>query len=119
MFFPPPLDEQLAAVGRLVLPPDGADPTEPDCFADLLAEADAVVTGWGCLPLSAPILARAPRLRLLAHTGSSVRPFVTPESFARGVRVTQAGAAMAYAVGEQALALTLAVLHQVHRFDHA
>jgi phosphoglycerate dehydrogenase-like enzyme len=44
---------------------------------------------------------------------------VTAASFARGVRVTQAGAAMAYAVGEQALALTLALLHRLHRFDHA
>lgn len=100
-------------------PPDGADPTDPDYYAEVLAGADAVVTGWGCPPLSAPILARAPRLRLLAHTGASVRSLVTAESFARGVRVTQAGAAMAYAVGEQALALTLALLHQVHRFDHA
>jgi phosphoglycerate dehydrogenase-like enzyme len=119
MFFPPPMYERLAAVGRLVSPPDGADPTDPDCYAELLAEADAVVTGWGCAPLSASILARAPRLRLLAHTGASVRSLVTAESFARGVRITQAGTAMAYAVGEQALALTLALLHQVHRFDHS
>jgi phosphoglycerate dehydrogenase-like enzyme len=119
MFFTPPLDARLGAVGRLVLPPPGGDPTDPDCYAELLAGADAVVTGWGCPPLAAPVLAGAPRLRLLAHTGASVRPLVTPESFARGVRVTQAGAAMAYAVGEQALALTLALLHQVHRFDHS
>jgi phosphoglycerate dehydrogenase-like enzyme len=119
MFFPPPLDAELAAVGQLRSAPPGADPTDPECYADLLADADAVVTGWGCPPLSGPVLARAPRLRLLAHTGASVRSLVTAESFARGVRVTQAGAAMGYAVGEQALALTLALLHQVHRFDHA
>jgi phosphoglycerate dehydrogenase-like enzyme len=119
MFFPAPLDQRLAAAGRLVLPPEGADLADADCYAELLADADAVVTGWGCAPLCAPVLDRAPRLRLLVHTGASVRPFVTEASFARGVRVTQAGAAMAYAVGEQALALTLALTHQLHRFDHA
>ncbi|MBO0868889.1 MAG: hydroxyacid dehydrogenase [Micromonosporaceae bacterium] len=119
MFLPPPLADRLAAQYHLVLPPAGADPTDPDCYARLLSDAEVVVTGWGCPPLDARMLAAAPRLRLLAHTGASVRALVTEASFARGVRVTQAGAAMAYAVGEQALALTLALLHQLHRFDHA
>ena len=119
MFFPPPLDARLAGAGRLVWAPGDADPTDPDRYAELLAEADVVVTGWGCPPLSGELLDRAPRLRLLAHTGASVRAYVTGEAFERGVRVTQAGAAMGYAVGEQALALTLALLHAVHRFDHA
>lgn len=119
MFFPDPLWSALSALGPVRVPPDGADLADPAVLADLLAGADVVVTGWGCAPLTARVLDAAPRLRLLAHTGASVKPFVTPESFARGVRVTQAGDAMAYAVGEQALALTLALLHQVHRFDHA
>ncbi|GIH19741.1 hydroxyacid dehydrogenase [Rugosimonospora africana] len=119
MFFPAPLDQRLAAAGRLVLPPPGTDPRDPESFARLLADVDAVVTGWGCPPLTASVLDGAPRLRLLAHTGASVRPYVTADGFARGVRVTQAGAAMAHAVGEQALALTLALLHRLHRFDHA
>ncbi|SCG77083.1 hydroxyacid dehydrogenase [Micromonospora coxensis] len=110
---------QLARLGRLRLPPPDADVGDPAVLAPLLADADVVVTGWGTAALTAELLTAAPRLRLLAHTGASVKPFVTPASFARGVRVTQAGDAMAYAVGEQALALTLALLHRLHRFDHA
>ncbi|MER7335953.1 MULTISPECIES: hydroxyacid dehydrogenase [unclassified Micromonospora] len=109
----------LRGLGELRQPPDGADVGDETVLARLLGDADVVVTGWGTAPLSAAVLAAAPRLRLLAHTGASVKPFVTPASFARGVRVTQAGEAMAYAVGEQALALTLALLHRLHRFDHA
>ncbi|GAA2402794.1 hydroxyacid dehydrogenase [Nonomuraea africana] len=119
MFFPPETWAALTSLGRLRLPPEGADVGDEAVLAGLLTDADVVVTGWGCAPLSAAVLASAPRLRLLAHTGASVKPFVTRESFARGVRVTQAGEAMAHAVGEQALALTLALLHGVHRFDHA
>ncbi|MEV0726517.1 hydroxyacid dehydrogenase [Micromonospora purpureochromogenes] len=109
----------LTRLGEVRLPPDGDDVGDEAVLTRLLTDADVVVTGWGAAPLTPAVLAAAPRLRLLAHTGASVKPFVTPESFARGVRVTQAGDAMAYAVGEQALALTLALLHGLHRFDHA
>ncbi|WP_208814095.1 hydroxyacid dehydrogenase [Micromonospora echinofusca] len=119
LFFEPAAWDALAALGRLRLPPTGADVGDERVLAELLADADVVVTAWGTHRLSAAVLAAAPRLRLLAHTGATVKPFVTPESFAHGVRVTQAGDAMGYAVGEQALALTLALLHRVHRFDHA
>jgi len=119
LFFPGELWTSLAALGELRLPPDGTDLGDAAALARLVHDVDVVVTSWGCAPLSAQVLAVAPRLGLLAHTGASVKGYATVESFARGVRVTQAGAAMAHAVGEQALALTLALLHRVHRFDHA
>ncbi|MEU9508011.1 hydroxyacid dehydrogenase [Micromonospora sp. NPDC048170] len=119
LFFDADARAALGRLGEVRLPAVGDDVGDEATLARLLADADVVVTGWGCAPLSAAVLDVAPRLRLLAHTGASVKPFVTPESFARGVRVTQAGEAMAYAVGEQALALTLALLHGLHRFDHA
>lgn len=119
LFFDPATGAALARLGEVRLPPPGADVGDPSVLAALLTDADVVVTGWGTAALSADVLAAAPRLRLLAHTGATVKPFVTDASFARPVRVTQAGDAMAYAVGEQALALTLALLHRLHRFDHA
>ncbi|GIG24900.1 hydroxyacid dehydrogenase [Cellulomonas denverensis] len=81
--------------------------------------ARVLVTCWGQPPLDAALLDRLPTLQLVAHTGASVRPFVTGELFARGVRVTQAGQGMARPVAEVALTFTLALLHQVPRFDHA
>jgi phosphoglycerate dehydrogenase-like enzyme len=82
-------------------------------------EVEVLITSWGQPPLDDALLDRLPRLRLAAHIGATVRPFVTPASFARGVRVTQAGQAMARPVAEVALAFTLALLHRVPRFDHA
>ncbi|SCL45138.1 Phosphoglycerate dehydrogenase [Micromonospora citrea] len=119
LFFDADAWAALRRLGEVRLPDAGDDVGDETVLAGLLADADVVVTGWGCAPLTSAVLAAAPRLRLLAHTGASVKPFVTADSFARGVRVTQAGEAMAYAVGEQALALTLALLHGLHRFDHA
>jgi phosphoglycerate dehydrogenase-like enzyme len=78
-----------------------------------------LITSWGMPLLTAPLLDRLPHLRLVAHIGASVKPFATPELFARGVRITQAGAAMAPPVAEVSLAFTLALLHRLPRFDHA
>lgn len=82
-------------------------------------EVEVLVTSWGTPPLDAALLDRLPALRLVAHTGASVRPLVTDELFGRGVTVTQAGQGMARSVAEVALTFTLSLLHQVHRFDHA
>lgn len=89
----------------------------PDCeplaaFDDpraeaLLARAEVMLSGWGCPALGADVLARAPRLRLVAHAGGTVKNHVTAECFARGVRVASAAAANAVPVAEYALAAIL------------
>ena len=78
-----------------------------------------VVTSWGAPPFDGAVLDRMPRLQLVAHTGATVKPFVTDELFARGVRVTQAGDAMARPVAEVSLAFTLALLHRIPEMSHA
>lgn len=121
-FFPAPAWEELRDVARrwdteVAVPP--GDPRDRRTFAALVRTADVVITGWDVPRLDATILAGAPRLRLLAHTGASVRPYVSAASWERGIRVTQAGEAMARPVAESCLALTLGLLHRVNRFDHA
>lgn len=86
---------------------------------DDLSKVQVLVTSWGFPRLDAELLDRMPSLALVAHTGASVRPFITDEVFARGIHVTQAGQAMAPAVAEVSLTFTLALLHRVHRMDHA
>lgn len=118
LFFPPDIRGRLEALGPVAVPGSGADLSDPEVFKALISGARVVITSWSCPPVTADVLAAAPDLALVAHTGASLRPFVTDAAFARGVRFTQAGDAMAHAVAEQALALTLALLHRVHRFDH-
>ena len=86
---------------------------------DDLSKVQVLVTSWGFPRLDGELLDRMPSLALVAHTGASVRPFITDEVFARGIHVTQAGQAMAPAVAEVSLTFTLALLHRVHRMDHA
>ncbi|UNK70747.1 hydroxyacid dehydrogenase [Microbacterium sp. H1-D42] len=83
-----------------------------------LQDVQILVTSWGLGPLDAARLDRMPRLRLVAHTGATVKPFVTDELFDRGILVTQAGAGMARSVAEVSLAFTLALLHRIPTMHH-
>lgn len=85
----------------------------------VLDRAQVLVISWGTPRVDAALLDRLPALRLLAHTGASVKPFVSDALFARGVRVTQAGQGMARPVAEVSVAFALALLHQLPRFHNA
>lgn len=73
----------------------------------LLAEVEILLTGWGAPKLDDAVLDAAPQLRLVAHTGSSVKGFVATEVWHRGVLVVSAAAANAIPVAEFALAAIL------------
>lgn len=115
LFFPDEIAAQLAGLGRI----RWVSPEGNGALHVALQDAEVLVTAWGFPRLDADVLAHAPRLRLVVHTGASVRFLASDALFARGIHLTQAGAAMARPVAEVALTFTLALLHQVHRFDHA
>ncbi len=79
-----------------------------DTAAARLPRTEVLVTGWGCPPLSADVLDRAPRLRLIAHTAGSVKRLLAdPDFFERGIAVTTAADANAVPVAEFTLAAIL------------
>ncbi len=73
----------------------------------LLPIVEILVTGWGCPPIDAEVLALAPRLRLILHAGSSIKPIVTATIWERDVALVSAAAANAIPVAEFALAVIL------------
>lgn len=73
----------------------------------LLADTEVLLAGWGCPLLDANALALAPKLELVAYAAGSVKDFVTPALWTRGVRVTTAVAANAVPVAEYTLATIL------------
>jgi phosphoglycerate dehydrogenase-like enzyme len=106
---------RLESLGELVILDD---PGDADALLEVLGEAEVLVTSWGAVPLTEEVLAKASRLRLVAHSASSVKYFVTDAMFERGIRLTQAGQGMAQPVAEVSLAFTLVMLNRIHRFDH-
>ncbi|NEA18894.1 hydroxyacid dehydrogenase, partial [Streptomyces halstedii] len=72
-----------------------------------LADAEVLVTGWGCPPLDAGVLAAAPALRAVVHTAGSIRGHVTDACWERGIEVSSAAAANALPVAEYTVAMIL------------
>lgn len=98
--------EALDEVADLVHPEPAFDLGQEEARARL-AGADVLLTGWYCPRLDAGTLDLAPRLRLVAHAAGTVKDFVTPEVFRRGIRVTSAAAANAIPVAEYTVAAIL------------
>lgn len=72
-----------------------------------LADAELLITGWGCPPVDAAALEAAPRLRAVVHTAGTVRHHITPACWDRGLTVSSAAAANAVPVAEYTLAMIL------------
>ena len=86
---------------------------------DVLEDVEIVVGGWGCNLLDEALLARMPKLRLLAYAAGTVKMTVTPETFEHGVLVSSAAAANAVPVAEFTFAAIVMIAKDVFRVrDH-
>lgn len=70
-----------------------------------LGDVDILLGSWGMPKLDAALLAAAPRLRAVCYAAGSVKGFVTPEAYARGVLITTAMHANAVPVAQVTVAL--------------
>ncbi|MDX3628878.1 hydroxyacid dehydrogenase [Streptomyces europaeiscabiei] len=80
--------------------------TDPQ-IREVLAEAEVLVTGWGCPRIDEAVLDAAPKLRAVLHSAGSVKGFVAPAVWERGIAVSTAAAANALPVAEYTLAMVL------------
>ncbi|GCB45073.1 hydroxyacid dehydrogenase [Streptomyces sp. NL15-2K] len=106
LLFPPPLMARLTRAADLdaaLVVQDFADPKA----AEALAEAEVLITGWGCPQLDAGVLAATPRLRTVLHAAGSVRSLVSGALWERGITVSSAVTGNALPVAEYTLAMIL------------
>jgi phosphoglycerate dehydrogenase-like enzyme len=79
--------------------------TSFDGQSEALAEADILLSGWGCPRIDAGVLAAAPRLRAVVHAAGTVKALVDPVVFERGVIVSSAAEANAVPVADYTMAM--------------
>ena len=91
----------------------GAEPAGKNALLALLPDADACITSWNVACLDADVMAAAPRLRAMAHMGSSIKRFVSEAFWERGVHLTSAGLALARHVAETTLGLMIVGQKQI------
>jgi phosphoglycerate dehydrogenase-like enzyme len=75
--------------------PVGDGRLKPEAAAEMLKEAEGCMTGWGSPVLDAKLLAAAPKLKIMAHSAGTVKPYVCDETWKRGIVVTSAAAEIA------------------------
>jgi phosphoglycerate dehydrogenase-like enzyme len=110
-------EEHIAALRAMATLPElePVFPFEGERAERLLANAEIMLTGWGCPAISAEVLDRSPRLRLIAHCAGTVKDHVTPACWERGLRVVTAAEANAIPVVEYTVgAILLANKHSFH-----
>ncbi|MEV0281557.1 hydroxyacid dehydrogenase [Streptomyces sp. NPDC050610] len=100
---PPELRARLARLTDLH-PDPLTGPLDTPAARTVLARTDLLVTGWGCPPLTADVLAHAPRLRAVLHAAGSVKALVSEALWARGIAVSSAADANAGPVADFTLA---------------
>ncbi len=96
----------------------GDEPAEKDELITLLSKADGCITSWGVAPLEKEILDSAPGLKAMAHMGSSVKRFVSPEVWARNLHVTTTAPALAIDVAETTLGLMIVGAKKIWQFGN-
>jgi phosphoglycerate dehydrogenase-like enzyme len=72
-----------------------------------LAQAEILLTGWGCPMLDAEVLEAAPNLRAVIHAAGSVKHHLGPDFWARGILASSAADANAYPVAQFTLSVIL------------
>lgn len=69
-----------------------------------LRDAEVLLTGWGCPPLTERALELMPALRAVVHTAGTVKGLMTEAAWRRGLAVTSAAEANARPVAEYTVA---------------
>ncbi len=72
-----------------------------------IKDAEIAITSWGSPALDKEILDCAPNLKLVIHAAGSVKPIVTDELWARGIRVISSAKPLGEGVAETALGFTI------------
>ncbi|MGZ0147312.1 hydroxyacid dehydrogenase [Kribbella sp. WER1] len=84
-------------------------------LADELAAAEVLLTGWSCPRITADVLDAAPKLRAIVHAAGTVKTFVDPVVFERGIEVSSAAAANAIPVAEFTVAAVVLAAKRAFR----
>ncbi len=114
-FYRGPSKERAEELGWEIVVNDTGGPLEPEQWAEMIADADAIMTTWGSPKLDDTILAESDA-EIIAHVGGSVAAYVSDEVFESGIRVSTANPLMARTVAEHCIMLMLMGLRRAH--DH-
>jgi phosphoglycerate dehydrogenase-like enzyme len=111
--------ETIDAIAKIAeLKPETPEKLTREWLKQQIADCDAVITGWGSIPLDREILDAAPKLKLALHSAGSIRGVETPEMWKRGIRITSSANVNGVPVAEFLLGQILMCFKDVFATQH-
>jgi len=107
---------RLRGIVTLLDPEPVSDFTVPGTLGRL-GDVELLITGWGAPLIDAFVLDHLPRLRCIVHAAGTVKTFLSPEVYARGIQVSSSAAANAVPVAEFTFAAIVMGLKRARRFS--
>jgi phosphoglycerate dehydrogenase-like enzyme len=107
---------QLNELGK-VTPSDYTVKMSSEQLLGHIRGADVAITSWGSPVVTEEVLQTAPGLKLILHAAGSVKGYIEPALWERGVRIANGSEAIGKGVAETALGLTITSLKNIWRLS--
>ncbi len=112
-FFTPNALKKVKELGEVRLFDRPALSCTREVLMEELEETEVLFTGWGAPRIDEEILAHARHLKVHAHVGGSVAPYISREEYDRGICVLSGNDIYARSVAEGCLTYTLMALRRL------
>lgn len=89
----------------------------PEELAELIPEAEVILTSWGSPILTQELLEHAGKLQAIGHAAGSLKGRIPSDTFDRGIKVFSGAQRIAQSVGEYCLGALLTLLRRLPDFD--
>lgn len=116
-FFNEKLIRQLKDIGEVIWNESTTTHFTKEEICEKIKDIDILVTGWGTPVLDEEVMSHAEKLKMVAHTGGSVRPYVSDVVYEKGVTVISGNEVFAQSVAESVIAYALASLRDIPRYS--
>lgn len=115
-FFNEDLISQLEEIGEVIWNESNTTHFTKQEICEKIQDVDMIVTGWGSPILDEEVMNHAHKLKMVAHTGGSVRPYVSDAVYEKGITVISGNEVFAQSVAESVIAYSLASLRDIPRY---
>lgn len=116
-FIPPEMVEKINALGNVTWNNSEDHFSEAE-LKEKIKGIDVCITGWSCKRIDNSILENADRLKIIAHTGGTVAPYICEEVFEKGIKVISGNELYAESVAEGTVAYMLCSLRNIVHYNN-
>lgn len=116
-FFTSDIKKVLNEIGEVTWN-ESDQPFTEEALLEVIEDKDVCLVGWEAPVFTKKVFDKAKKLKYIGQVGGSVRHYLTPEVFDRGITVSNASEGIAKYVAEGALSLMLTSIKDITGLNH-